>query len=587
EVWFDLGALYEACNNQVNDAIDAYTRAAELDRTNSIIEQRLEVLRRMQAGQPVPTGASQGPAPIDPPTGPTTAGQPNAPGGPSGESGPHGSVPGSLGAPPMAGPAGSGVPQPPEQHMRHPSESQRGGPPPPGMQQQQHPGQGAMQPMPQQQHQQQPPAPAQQKMPPQHQQGGAPMPGGRPGYIDEGAPAAPYGGRYDGPPRSEAATSGGAPIPSPHYPMQQGPQAGAGPYQAGAAPYTSAPYAQPPTSRPYSTSSQPPSAGVYGPQPQQQGAQYRPGDERREPSRTGSPMVPQQQQFQRQQPPPPHQTTSSSERTPTSGTFHPGSVNGYGPYPGQPALSDTRRHSRSPSQPQSATYRQQQQQQRQIDEKPAIYGNRFPENTNMPPPTSLPSFSQDAPRSELRTPVAAADRDGDATALKSASPTKVSPSKSPVSADTPASQSSSAIASASMAAAPISLPQVAMPTPTSASSDGHGNALSGPTAAPIRLPPVQFGGNGNFGSPSNRSPLNAVSSASQQAAADDATKSGGSGPLSLASAITTDDDNEGSAINSLMSLSNVATTMTSRPQSTPAQQQPISPRAQDAAAAAA
>ncbi|KAI8321277.1 TPR-like protein, partial [Martensiomyces pterosporus] len=48
EVWFDLGALYEACNNQVNDAIDAYTRAAELDRSNAVIEQRLEILRRIQ-----------------------------------------------------------------------------------------------------------------------------------------------------------------------------------------------------------------------------------------------------------------------------------------------------------------------------------------------------------------------------------------------------------------------------------------------------------------------------------------------------------------------------------------------------------
>ncbi|ORX67103.1 hypothetical protein DL89DRAFT_52173 [Linderina pennispora] len=80
----------------------------------------------------------------------------------------------------------------------------------------------------------------------------------------------------------------------------KGSQAGAGPYQPASAPYTSAPYSQPPTSRPYSASSQPPSAGVYGPQPQQQGGPYRPGDERRGSSRTGSPMVTQQQQQQQQ-----------------------------------------------------------------------------------------------------------------------------------------------------------------------------------------------------------------------------------------------------------------------------------------------
>ena len=31
EVWFDLGSLYESCNNQISDAIDAYARASELD----------------------------------------------------------------------------------------------------------------------------------------------------------------------------------------------------------------------------------------------------------------------------------------------------------------------------------------------------------------------------------------------------------------------------------------------------------------------------------------------------------------------------------------------------------------------------
>ncbi|EUC54036.1 transcriptional corepressor Cyc8, putative [Rhizoctonia solani AG-3 Rhs1AP] len=27
EVWFDLGSLYESCNNQISDVIDAYTRS--------------------------------------------------------------------------------------------------------------------------------------------------------------------------------------------------------------------------------------------------------------------------------------------------------------------------------------------------------------------------------------------------------------------------------------------------------------------------------------------------------------------------------------------------------------------------------
>ncbi|KAF6765927.1 TPR-containing protein Mql1 [Ephemerocybe angulata] len=34
EVWFDLGCLYESCNNQITDAIDAYARASELDPAN-------------------------------------------------------------------------------------------------------------------------------------------------------------------------------------------------------------------------------------------------------------------------------------------------------------------------------------------------------------------------------------------------------------------------------------------------------------------------------------------------------------------------------------------------------------------------
>lgn len=49
EVWFDLGSLYESCNNQISDAIDAYARAAELDPHNVPITQRLTLLRQAQA----------------------------------------------------------------------------------------------------------------------------------------------------------------------------------------------------------------------------------------------------------------------------------------------------------------------------------------------------------------------------------------------------------------------------------------------------------------------------------------------------------------------------------------------------------
>lgn len=47
EVWYDLGTLYESCN-QVSDALDAYQRAAELDPQNAQIRQRLNILRNAQ-----------------------------------------------------------------------------------------------------------------------------------------------------------------------------------------------------------------------------------------------------------------------------------------------------------------------------------------------------------------------------------------------------------------------------------------------------------------------------------------------------------------------------------------------------------
>lgn len=48
EVWFNLGALYEACNDQMTDAIDAYQRTLQLDSTNEAVQQRLRQIREHQ-----------------------------------------------------------------------------------------------------------------------------------------------------------------------------------------------------------------------------------------------------------------------------------------------------------------------------------------------------------------------------------------------------------------------------------------------------------------------------------------------------------------------------------------------------------
>lgn len=65
EVWFDLGSLYESCNNQITDAIDAYARAAELDPGNVAIAQRLQLLKNAQAtGGQLP--AAPGPQDVHP-----------------------------------------------------------------------------------------------------------------------------------------------------------------------------------------------------------------------------------------------------------------------------------------------------------------------------------------------------------------------------------------------------------------------------------------------------------------------------------------------------------------------------------------
>ena len=65
EVWFDLGSLYESCNNQITDAIDAYARAYELDPSNIAIGQRLQLLRNAQTtGGQLP--AAPGPQDVHP-----------------------------------------------------------------------------------------------------------------------------------------------------------------------------------------------------------------------------------------------------------------------------------------------------------------------------------------------------------------------------------------------------------------------------------------------------------------------------------------------------------------------------------------
>ena len=56
EVWYDLGTLYESCNNQTADAIDAYKKALELDPKNTLIQQRLQLLRNAQTNSSVAVG---------------------------------------------------------------------------------------------------------------------------------------------------------------------------------------------------------------------------------------------------------------------------------------------------------------------------------------------------------------------------------------------------------------------------------------------------------------------------------------------------------------------------------------------------
>ncbi|KAJ1724776.1 glucose repression mediator protein [Coemansia erecta] len=635
EVWFDLGALYEACNNQVNDAIDAYTRAAELDRTNAVIEQRLDLLRRIQSsGQSsLPHDSPPPPPPVDPPIGPTSTGQPNAPGGPAGESSVAGGAPGSLGQPPMSGALGNGLAPPPAEHGHHPGDptaqqahqhQQRGpGSGPMGMQPS---GPSAtMPPQHQQQQQQQQPHPqyAQQSKTPQHPT----APGGRPGYPEEGG----YG-RYDASSRPESRPVADGQGHPPQY-QGQGPPGSGGAYP-GSTPYSGAPYPQStmaqqqhPVSagRPYSTTGHPSSSTPYAPHSQSASTGPYRSEDVHMTSRHHSPIVTQQPRMGQSQRNP--QSTPVVDQGPPSAggsAFHqaPPPVNGYSSFSGPPsAAPDGHGHSRSPSRLQSPSYRQQQSQAQgpppmhyqhshnsESDRRAMRDGQQaeymaegapngahrqsFSRHDSIKAGNATPSQPQQpqsgSRRSETRGSFSG-DRDGD-VAMED---TQYSAFKAAALRDGPSAVATSVAGGASVpTAASVNLPQVTTPAPPSdvVMSSSSTPALSGPTAAPIRLPPVQVGGGGG-----GSSGFSAVGSTAQPfgtrngtpamlTTADEGSKSiaitngsllssstvsasGGGTTLSLVSAISaSDEDKEDSAINSLMSLSNVATTLTPRPQ---------------------
>ncbi|KAJ2551807.1 glucose repression mediator protein [Coemansia sp. RSA 1933] len=585
EVWFDLGALYEACNNQVNDAIDAYTRAAELDRTNPAIEQRLELLRHMQStGQTNLPQSSQPPQPVDPPTTAATAGQPNAPGGPAGESTAPGGAPGSLGAPPMSGPInltsqaqdggrsaveasqrGSGGPAPPGIH--HPNQ-------PPGASPYAQPARGS-------------------NVPPN-----GPMPGRRPGYPEEQG----YG-RYDSMSRPEHSGPE-MQAPAPHYTSI--PPQGAEGYPASEAhpgasqtPQQSSAAAQSASSRPFNATGNHLSTS----------APYR-SDDVRMTSRHQSPMSAQQPPSHQghyrpqQQAPPnmPQHSPLSGEQPPTSGPFQQGPMNGYAPP--YPSHSDTRSNMRSPTHMRSPVQQHPPSHgPREAFENSRRHGSQDDRLANRP---SDQAAGNGAPRhmesgghsdSKKRSSVSshqgrlAGDTDGDVL-MEEARPSafKASSLLDDANASRSSAEASAAATMAVMSAAPINLPQISTPIPASdiSISSSSTPAITGPTAAPIRLPPVQIGGTGSLTSAASQpSPFGSGASGTPgSASANDisksrsmeasATSSAFDRPTSLASVIaTTEEDKEGSAINSLMSLSSAASAMTPRPHVSSPQQQAL------------
>ncbi|KAJ1735777.1 glucose repression mediator protein [Coemansia biformis] len=564
EVWFDLGALYEACNNQVNDAIDAYTRAAELDRSNPIIDQRLDLLRRIQGtGQTSLGSANPPPAPIDPPTATATAGQPNAPGGPAGEAAVAGGAPGVLGAPPM-----SGAPVHPQEHAPHAGEAPLQ---PPGAA-------GGMRGAQQYGHQ---PRPLHAQ--PHHSGQAA---GGRPGYPDEMGH-----GRYEPGPRGD--------VPAPeatasHY-ANSGPPMG-GPYAAQGA-YPGAPYMhpaaaqQPPASRHYSTPGHTHAPEAYAPHGQPLSAGLHRPEGGAIDSRHQSPATPRQPQQHQQAPimaayP---QSTPAVEARHSPATFQQGPMNGG--YPPQYGALDARSRSPLMAQKNSDYRRNPAAQPAEPSGRHSMHeGGRFEppvdssRGSQAPPDygrqnsTSSGGFgaSSQPPRKGLH--MAAGDGDGDVR-MEDAQPA----ARRAILVNEEASLAPLAPMSAASAKS-NSLPPVAVAAPA---ANASASALSGPTAAPIRLPPVQFGGSvaspGGRSSPlaasrssSSSAPLGAAAGSSDSRRSDSRrSDSGGNtgpvgAPISLASAISAaDDDKEGSAINSLMSLSGVASTLTSWPQQPP------------------
>lgn len=65
EVWFNLGALYESCNDQMNDAVDAYQRTLQLDQGNAVVQARLDEIRAHRT-QGTPLTAPPPPRDISP-----------------------------------------------------------------------------------------------------------------------------------------------------------------------------------------------------------------------------------------------------------------------------------------------------------------------------------------------------------------------------------------------------------------------------------------------------------------------------------------------------------------------------------------
>ncbi|KAJ1750279.1 glucose repression mediator protein [Coemansia sp. RSA 1821] len=530
EVWFDLGALYEACNNQVNDAIDAYTRAAELDRSNPVIEQRLELLRRMQSsGQTSINGANPPPTPIDPVASTGTTGRLNARGGPANDSVAPGALPDSLGAPPVSGP----MPSAPDNAHR-PSDAATAASQQPNVPRSTAPTTPAMSrpgPNAGPQYGQHPKAPPHVSAPP----------GSRPGYPYDNAD-----GRFN----STAGRSDGT-----------APMASSGPY-----PQTLTAQ-QPPVSRPYSATGHPQTLAGYTPHGQMVIA----GGPRPEGSRQDSPATFQQNQPQQQSMAHGQYTSSTPVVSePHAGTFLQGPSNGYSQYgPQNPEAGNGNSPSTLGKGP---GFRRPQSTQQSVPAE-AMHMDRRAETmsdtrgeSQAPPPYGRQGSTASAGAAILTAH--SNDRDGDVVMEDRVNSLR--------------EESMAGTRTSGMDLSPIRAPQgsgaaadVSMASSTS--------ALAGPTAAPIRLPPVQHGGSTGLTSPGSRaSPRAAPTYASEdqrKSSLGGPANASGEAPISLASAISAaEEDKEGSAINSLMSLSSVATTLTSRPQaSTPSTSSPQLP----------